>query len=160
MADYNKSLEKKMETKKHIGIILSAIIVVLVIGNLLNINYRQKEANFKVEKGVVDLSSWNIDGEEIIKLDREWEFYSGKLLHPKEDFHRQRKEYIEIPGSWESSLRGQGLENGCGTYRLRIRLREDGVYGIKSRTIRVANRIYLNGEEVTQAGNPSIDEKN
>lgn len=97
-------------------------------------------------------------------MDGEWEFYPGVLLRPNAnenifEEHSQIKKYIDVPGSWESSLDNDGNAEGAGTYRLIIQLPKDDNYGIKSRTIRLSNRIYLNGEEVSSVGNPSIEEE-
>lgn len=157
MDDYSRLKSNRMETKYIISIVISIIILCLVISNLLRINFPDQENNHIAEKGVLDLSDWKIAEERIIELDGEWEFYSGVLLQPGEEFNETLKQYVKVPGSWESYLKGDGLKNGSGTYRLIIKVPEDRVYAIKSRTIRVANRIYLNGEEVANAGNPSVE---
>lgn len=157
MIDYNKFISKRTKGKYIIAIIFSVIIVSIAIGSLFGINYGEKEAKYIAEKGVIDLRDWKMDEEKIVNLDGDWEFYSGVFLESKEDINEDNKQYIKVPGSWESSLHGKGLENGSGTYRLVIRVPEDRIYAIKARTIRVANRIYLNGKEVASAGNPSLD---
>lgn len=159
MTAYDKFIKKKKEKRKNIAIALSLIIILILMVNLYNINYRKEASKFKVEKGILDLTSWEKQ-DKIIKLDGEWEFYSGQLIQAGKKLDEKNKTYIEVPGSWEKSLKGEGLENGSGSYRLLIKVPEDTSYAIKSRTIRVANRIYLNGEEISRAGNPSIEKEN
>lgn len=152
MAGYSRSISKYI-----ISIVISIIILCLVISSLLTINFGKEQANYIAEKGILDLRNWKKDEEKIIKLDGEWEFYSGVLLEPKEELDHTIRQYVKVPGSWESYLNEEGSTDGSGTYRLIIKVPEDGGYGIKARTIRVANRIYLNGEKVAHAGNPSLN---
>lgn len=155
MDNHKKLVPKKDKFKYVASITVSMLIILLTIGIILVINFGKEESRYIAEKGVLDLRTWNKD--KIIELDGEWEFYSGKLIKSEEEFNEEIKEYIKVPGSWESYLKEEGLKNGSGTYRLIIKVPEDGVYGIKSRTIRVANRIYLNGKEVAHVGNPSVN---
>lgn len=160
MLNYKKSKSKRLKTKYMISIMISTMIICIVAINIFRINFYKEESIYKAKEGILDLRDWKSENGEIIKLDGEWEFYSGKLIESKEDFNKEIKEYINVPGSWETNLKGEGLKNGSGTYRLIIKVPEDGVYGIKARTIRIANRIYLNGKEVANAGNPSINRNN
>ena len=153
-----KRLESgKMGRKLLISIIISIAIFSFTTLSIFKINYGKEEQNYKAQKGIMDLENWETDKEKIIDLDGEWEFYSGVLLEPGEKLDNMVEEYVKVPGSWESYLNEEGSTSGSGTYRLIIRVPEDRLYGIKARTIRVANRIYLNGEEVAHAGNPSLD---
>lgn len=160
MIDYKKFTSSKIKSKHIIAIIFSITIISLAIISLLKINYGEKKASYIAEKGVIDLRDWEINDQEIIDLDGDWEFYSGVFFNSKEELNEDMKDYIKVPGSWESSLKGKGLENGSGTYRLIIKVPEDRTYAIKARTIRVANRIYLNDKEVASVGNPSLDMNN
>lgn len=145
-------------TKKHMtSIVISLIIILLVIVNIVRINHREEDSKYIGEKGVLDLKAWDIDKEEILDLDGEWEFYSGKLIDPNENFDKETKQIVEVPGNWKTYLRDQGIDNGSGTYRLTIKVPQDKIYAIKARTIRFANRIYFNGEKISQVGNPSLN---
>lgn len=157
MLNEKKIIPNKITSKHIISMIISIMILCLVIINIYIINFSKEEDSYKAKEGVLNLSDWNMDDDKIIKLNGEWEFYSGRLIQPGEEFNKTLKQYIGVPGSWESYLKDDGLKNGSGTYRLIIKVPKDQVYGIKARTIRVANRIYLNGEEVASAGNPSVD---
>ena len=160
MDKHKKLLSKENRPKYIISISISIIIILLTICNIVRINTEEQDPNHRAEKGVLDLRNCKIDEEKIIQLDGEWEFYSGVLLEPEEEPDDSIKQYVEVPGSWESYLNQEGSTDGSGTYRLIIKVPEDRGYGIKARTIRVANRIYLNGEEVAHAGTPSLDKKN
>lgn len=157
MLNEKKIMSNKITSKHMISMIISIMILCLVIINIYMINFKKEEANYNAKAGVLDLEDWNMENDKIIKLDGEWEFYSGKLLQPGEEFDETLKQYVSVPGSWKSYLKDDGIKNGSGTYRLIIKVPKDQVYGIKARTIRIANRIYFNGEEVASAGNPSVD---
>lgn len=147
------------ERKYIISILISLLIISISILSLIKINFIKEESNYIANKGIIDLKNWNMDEEEIIKLDGEWEFYSGEFYTSKDELNKEIKKYVKVPGSWESYLDGKGLENISGTYRLNIKLPEDMIYGLKAKTIRLANRIYINGVEVANVGNPSLMEK-
>ena len=147
----------KISKRYIISIVFSLLIISLVSLNIFRVNYSKSDSKYFAEKGVLDLEGSDIANEELVKLDGEWEFYSGKLIDPDESFESKVKQYVNVPGDWESYLKDEGLENGSGTYRLIIKVPEDMVYGIKAKTIRTAYRIYLNGEKIAQAGNPSLD---
>ena len=96
------------------------------------------------------MSNWDSSEGTNIYLDGKWEFYPNLLLTPQNDFSQYRniKKYVHVPGSWESYLNDDGSVDGSGTYRLRINLPSDDIYGIKSRTIRFSSRIFINDEEI------------
>lgn len=89
----------------------------------------------------------------------EWEFYPNVLINPNEgnfgNYSNIRK-YVNVPGSWESYLNEDGSANGSGTYRLKLILPRDDNYGMKTRTIRLSSRVFINGNDVIKMGNPSI----
>ena len=153
--DTVRGLDRKNKRQK-IAIAISILILILVYGNVYRINNTRTESVHKAEVGVIDLKDHNLN-KDIADLNGEWEFYSGKLIEPGGDFRKKDMEYVKVPGDWETYLSGEGLENGSGTYRLKVQVPEDEVYAIKAKTIRTSYRIYLNGEKVAQAGNPSID---
>ncbi|MGI6339447.1 MAG: ATP-binding protein [Bacteroidales bacterium] len=81
------------------------------------------------EKGVLDLREYKSDGEFIVRLDGEWEFYWNKMLHPY-DFTSGKTPtpdlYGRVPSYWTNyqtdSLSIQ--KNGFATYRLILLLPE------------------------------------
>lgn len=157
---------KKLETQHIIAMVISALVTLIVISNLLIINFPNQESRYIAEEGVLDLQDWEIDGEGNIKLDGEWEFYPGILLEPEETKDDRFKEYgkirkyVKVPSQWKTYLNEEDSSDGAGTYRLMIRVPDDKVYGVKTRTIRTASRVYLNGKEVARLGNPSINKEN
>lgn len=149
---------RKIKTQSIISIIISIIVVIWVTIHIIALNYVDIEERYIAEKGVLDITDWNIENEGNIKLDGQWEFYPGVLLKSEEiksNRYDEIKKYADVPGSWKDYLNEDESSHGAGTYRLVIKVPEDRIYGVKTRTIRSAARIYLNGQEVAHLGNPS-----
>ncbi len=123
-----------------------------------------QQQQYMVKGGVQDLSAWNVTAEKNVDLIGEWEFYPGILLThlPGEGGstsvpeQRYRIKYVSVPGSWNAYLNENKTAEGSGTFRLVIKVPEDGIYGIKTSTIRTASRLFLNGQELANMGNPSL----
>ena len=145
--------------KTIISIIISILIISLSTIYILRNNIQDESNHWKAKEGVIDLSNCDYIYDTIIKLDGEWEFYPNVLLTPEEDFdeYENIKKYVDTPSSWEPYLNDDGSVDGSGTYRLKINLPDDDIYGIKNRTIRYSSRIYLDDEEVIKVGNPSTN---
>lgn len=161
----NMTNHRKLEIQHIISITISIIVVLMVIGSLIIINFPNQKSKYMAEKGVLNLQDWKIDGEGNIKLDGEWEFYPDLLLKPEETKaygfkeYENIKKYVNVPGTWKDYLNEEGSPDGSGTYRIIVRVPEDEVYGIKTRTIRTASCVYLNGQEVASVGSLSINKE-
>jgi signal transduction histidine kinase len=116
-------------------------------------------------EGLFDLRVWNVEERGTHKLTGEWEFYQGIFITPVEgkqvfDEYADRKQFIYVPGIWDKYLNDGKGSDGFGTYRLLINVPEDRMYGVKTKSIRYANRAFMNGIEIGVSGLPSdsIDE--
>lgn len=155
-----------MDKRKRImGLIMIAILILTVL-MFAWIEFESRDG-VRASEGVIDLSEWDFKSDGTVRLDGEWEFYRNRLLKP-EDFAsgapvRDKPagdgQIVSVPGNWNRYLHGDGSKEGIGygTYRLMIKLPDSskGLYGIKTSNIRMANRIYLNGQEVGSSGSPS-----
>lgn len=113
----------------------------------------------KAVAGVLDARQWDFAVEGIVPLQGEWEFYEGELLTPQDFSEREselasKRRYLEVPGGWKGKVSADGY--GTGTYRLRIEAGDSGDYGIRAKKMRMASRIFLNGEDLGSAGQPSL----
>lgn len=135
-----------------------------IIFSLVFIIYSQtrtSHSNLMANKGVLDLSSWDLEKRGPVNLDGEWEFYEGELLKP-EDF-RQGKHappaYLSVPDTWSGNSVGEGMSRkGSGTYRLQVMLQNtDEILGLKIRSIRMSHRLFVGGREVGMSGLPSVN---
>lgn len=150
--EYMRLLEDlKNFAKKYALFGLALVLVIFSVFYLVYLN--SGELVHTAKKGYADLSSW--DGS-LVALDGQWEFYANQHLAPGEDFdsYSSSRSYMLVPGDWKYEL---SSSQGIGTYRLRIKLPGPGSYGFKTRTIRLASRLYVNGEEVLLTGEPDLD---
>lgn len=138
--------------------IVALLLAVLVLTRLFH-----AEGPFKVqpqvEQGQLDLTGWSFEQDGNIRLDGEWAFYWDKLLSPQDlaaPSAPAADAYLPVPGPWSKPVAGTAFPKlGKATYRLRVQLPEAGMtYGIKTVNIRMASRIYINGIEIGQSGNP------
>lgn len=106
--------------------------------------------------GVMDAADWDFAEKGSIPLNGEWMFYPG-LLTP-EDFRRNpdladQGTRVELPGSWDSYMSENGVKGiGAGTYRLEIKLRESGMYGLRMKKVRLSSKVFMNGEVLGGTG--------
>ncbi len=119
----------------------------------------------KAIDGVIDLSEWDLDQKKTLQLSGDWRFYPNQLLGPEDmavlDAGASAPpEWIPVPSKWNKHLRdsdGKTTSTGFATYRLTIKLGgwRDEIFGIRTTNIRMANRIFMNGQEVGASGNPA-----
>lgn len=147
---------KNIEMKRIEGQILFALLsILLVLGSMAYLyeENRPRPGKYIAKEGQLDLTSWQ--KEKRICLDGQWEFYPGLLIDPGEesfDDYKDQKTLIQVPGDWKDGIKSANPPEGYGTYRLRIQLPEEGIYGIKTQTIRLSSQIYANGQEILKIG--------
>ncbi|NLI89639.1 MAG: histidine kinase [Epulopiscium sp.] len=140
---------KKIKTEY----IICILILIMVATSIYKNNLHKVDERYLASQGVLDARKLAMD--EVIHLDGEWEFYPGEFLEPNQVSNN--KAFINVPGPWGDSLSNDGQNEGAGTYKLTIKLPEDNMYAIKTRTIRLASKVYINGEEVTSTGKISLN---
>ena len=144
--------------KKMKIIVLTVLVAVSALVFLL---YNSIEHDEYVQNGVIDLASIPLESN-VVSLNGEWEFYPNKLLEPRDLLGQGKLDphYIKVPSTWNSIKNNMAFdERGCGTYRLFIKnMDAHRQYGIIKKNIRIASRIYVDGELVMEDGNPSATE--
>lgn len=143
--------------KKYVYLLFGLIILlVFSIGYFKNKSFYNKAP--QVENGFIDLSDWDFDKEGNVKLDGYWEFYPNELLSPSDINNEVKlhKVYINTPGAWRNQIPNNVIsDKGIGTYRVKIKINKSVLmYGIKTTHIRSANKIFVNGKEIGQRGDP------
>ncbi|RIX50064.1 response regulator [Paenibacillus nanensis] len=129
----------------------------LILGSMLKSNGVPKASD-----GRMDLTGWDFEGKGSVELSGDWEFYRGQLLTP-DDFKgssskslQQLTGYVQVPGKWNRDMEGKAT--GHATYRLIVELdsAEDvqKLYALHTNSIRLAHRIFFNGEEIGSSGRP------
>ncbi len=112
----------------------------------------------KAENGRLDLTAWRFADDGVVPLDGEWEFYPDMLL-AHEDFDPFAAHYsspaperIEVPGTWLNRMQTLGKA----TYRLQVKVGDSAsVYGLKTSSIQMSNRIIINGLAAGHSGHPA-----
>lgn len=116
------------------------------------------------ENGTMDLSGWDIQKNQILHLDGEWEFYWNQLLTP-EDFKAGSARtpdltgYLRVPSLWNGKeFNGAVLPVfGGGTYRLVLKnISYRGVLGLKKANVRFSSKVYVDGRELLEDGVPAL----
>ncbi|MBK8395294.1 MAG: adenylate/guanylate cyclase domain-containing protein [Leptospiraceae bacterium] len=112
----------------------------------------------KAIKGFLDLSTAQMNSEEVVKLDGEWEFYWNRFLYSgKSDQTNKNTDFIysKVPGNWNGEIvNGKELPGyGYGTYRLKLILPEgNDTFALKTPDLATSYRIWFNGELLTENG--------
>jgi two-component system, sensor histidine kinase ChiS len=138
-------LKIKSNKGKLLSLFLGTIIIFLIITtNTINNDSRKEQPI--ANKGVLDLRNWDFKKDGIVKLNGDWEFYENELLSPK-DFGATlpNKKYSRIPGSYG--------EQGYGTYRLKLLLKDSKeLYSIKIEFLQSAYRLWEDDIEIAEVG--------
>ena len=158
-------MTNSMKRPKYIkNMICILLIVVLVVLSLQFFRNNPSPEQPVARRGYLDLTSWNFDQNGSVKLDGEWEFYWDRLLVP-EDFRAAGENnpdgYLQVPSAWKGSIgKIQLSDKGAATYRLKVHLSEaQKAMGIKTTSIRMSNRIFIDGIEVLSSGNPALSKE-
>lgn len=111
---------------------------------------------FEAEKGVLNLTHWDIEMDGNIHLNGEWGFYWQKLLYYEEMHSAKPDEIVEVPDSWDEYLiQGKNLPGkGYATYRLHVKtvLPVGAMLGLKIDTFSSAYRLYVNERLIASCG--------
>lgn len=123
---------------------------------LLLLGCSSERISYKVQDGVLDLRSTQVDSSFTVNLDGAWEFYWKRLLTPG-DFQKASAPdlFLDVPGSWNAArIAGQELGGtGYATYRLRILLPENSTpLSLKILDCGSSYRVWMNGQYYGGAG--------
>lgn len=146
-----------MKNRKILSLIMVAI--TLLTTYFVLHSFRIFDSNtFTANDGVLSLQHW--DRQDDLRLDGEWDFYPEQLIVPSPDEdvfdrYKTQRQTIPVPAAWNRYKSEKAAPYGTGTYRLLIHVPEDDLYGVKLNTIRNANRVFINGQELGSAGVPS-----
>jgi len=143
--------------------LLLSIALTFVLGILLCLVCYQYDNKYttggpKAKNGLLDLKSIDLKEQPLFYLVEGWEYYSDRLLKPR-DFDESTMvpdEYIYI-GQYSGfeKYNKSSSPHGSASYRLKIRLPEEPQYYTLELTEVFSSYIlYLNGEAVFQMGNP------
>ena len=122
-----------------------------------NQQYLLKGNTQLIHKGTATITEAQLQEKAILQLDGQWSFYPNVLIAPNEamDAYEGQRVVIDVPSDWQYFVEPNKEGLSIGTYHAQIEVPIDQQYGLYIRTIRQANRIYMNGEEVGGMGNPT-----
>lgn len=137
---------------KEIGILwIFLAVTVSTVGYLFYINSTKVNKEI-VYNGSVDI--FDLNKNETMRLDGQWEFYPEVFIDPQADFSLYEDikvlEYVPKPKNAPDE------DYNYGTYRIMIHTNND-TYGVKLRTVRYAYELFMNGESIIKLGKVSDD---
>ncbi|MFT4415005.1 ATP-binding protein [Fredinandcohnia humi] len=140
---------------------LSGLIFLFTILYVANVSNWNDSEQSKAHGGILNLRNESFEQNEVVNLDGEWEFYPGILIEPDDesfsfDPYHDQKQIIKVPGKWDNHI---DKEQPYGTYRLVINVPTNGNFGVKVNMIGYASRMFVNGKEIGNSGNPSDKER-
>ncbi|WP_434752900.1 ATP-binding protein [Paenibacillus amylolyticus] len=146
-------------SRKLLAVLITITMLFATYGLLLTYFTINKKAMPIATNGVMDLRHWNFERDGVVRLDGQWAFYPHRLLfsHPlgTEGKSDQPATFIQVPGAWSKQMDTLGTA----TYRLRLLVTADSnVYGLKTASILISNRLIVNGQVVGSSGQPDLKE--
>ncbi|WP_413364017.1 ATP-binding protein [Lysinibacillus sp. 3P01SB] len=141
--------------KKNTLIIAGIIMLFIVVLFYGNWGYLSDTNSKIVKNGIVSISNEQL--EQPVKLEGKWAFYPNVLIPAEEslDNYKDKRLTIDVPSIWHEYVEKNEERLYVGTYHVNVQVPVDGTYGLYIRTIRQANRVFINGVEVGAKGNPS-----
>lgn len=135
-----------------------AIIILIILISLFNFCYATDNSDMPTaQKGVLDLTSWDLEKNGPVTLNGEWEVYLNKFISP-EDFKNgltEQPAYIRFPatgGDFEKL--GTAINNKAyATFRLCIKLNDlNKNLGLKTYIVLSSYKVYVNDEFKVEVG--------
>lgn len=113
-----------------------------------------------IQKGVLDLTSWDLEKNGSVGLNGEWEFYWNQLLtsdnFKDSSFLAQEKHYFEVYKLWNNDTVGGMPLNfyGYATYRLIVKFSDTEKQNLAIRvpTFATSCKIFIDGMETSTSG--------
>ena len=121
--------------------IIVSIIILFPVAVLSSCDFGRRQP--VAVNGFLDISSWDLHEDGIVKLNGEWEFYWEKLLRP-EDFIKKssprKTGFIKLPNIWNGyEVDGKTLSgDGYATFRIIVDV------GKSTDTLAVKNDRFVN----------------
>ncbi|MCU6711367.1 ATP-binding protein [Paenibacillus sp. J5C_2022] len=143
-------------SRKLAALFITIALLFAVYGLLLTYASLHKKPMPVAQNGVIDLTEWAFQENGVVRLDGQWEFYPHQLLSRQSSpisvaAEGAAPEWIQVPGSWSAQMETLGIA----TYRLQLLIDDaSAVYGLKTASILLSNRLIVNGQVVGSSGIP------
>ncbi|MGE6600205.1 hypothetical protein ACQKEY_00550 [Lysinibacillus fusiformis] len=133
--------------KNNILLIVSIIMLFVLAFFFSNWHYFSNNHPQMVHEGVVKIEKEQLRKPK--KLEGDWAFYPNVLIPSWEklDNYENKRLTLDVPFNWEKYIQPneEGLE--VGTYHVKVEVPTEGLYGLYLRSIRQANRVFINRVE-------------
>lgn len=110
----------------------------------------------QAERGILNLTGWDLNEKGNIQLDGQWEFYWNKLLSYSDLQNEKPDLYANVPSAWnEYIVDGESLPGqGYATYRLHIKanISNDTQLGIRIYNFSSAYKLFINEKLIASNG--------
>ena len=141
-----------MITRRSYRIATSAALFVAVMLLILFSYSNYHIRNDQIAEGYLDLSGRDLQST-IYSLDGEWMFCPEEYVDPMTDLSaRPAVSKIKVPGSLYQLAPNKKEKLLSGTYQLRIKVDQPGIYCLKTSLVSGAYRLYCNGELTCEVG--------
>lgn len=143
--------------KKNIWTIITIIMLFFVVFFFGNRHYFSTTNPQIVHNGVATIDEEQLQKNKTVKLEGSWSFYPNVLIPSGESFdtNKHKRISVDVPSDWHDFVQPNEEGLAVGTYHLKVKVPVEGQYGLYIRTIRQANRVFINDVEVGAKGNPS-----
>lgn len=144
-----------MIVKRNILIILSIIMLFVSVFSLGNWHYITSNHSKIVHDGTVKIATEQL--QRPVKLEGNWVFYPNVLISSLEELDNDQNKRItlDVPFNWREYVEPNKEGISVGTYYVKVHVPTEGFYGLFIRTIRQANRVFINDVEVGAKGKTS-----
>ncbi|MCP1187386.1 ATP-binding protein [Paenibacillus sp. 1781tsa1] len=141
--------------KRNILIILSIIMLFVSVFSLGNWHYMTSNHSKIVQDGTVKISTEQL--QRPVKLEGHWYFYPNVLIPSLAQINNDQNKRItlDVPFNWREYVEPNKEGISVGTYYVKVHVPTEGFYGLFIRTIRQANRVFINDVEVGAKGKTS-----
>ena len=127
---------------------LFVAVTLLILFSYSNYHIRSDQ----IAEGYLDLSGRDLSST-IYSLDGEWKFVPGEYVAPTTDLSSLATvSEIKVPGSLYQLTPNKKEKILSGTYQLKIKVDQPGIYCLKTSLVSGAYRLYCNGELASEVG--------
>ncbi|MDX1960891.1 MAG: adenylate/guanylate cyclase domain-containing protein [Leptospiraceae bacterium] len=134
---------------------IKSFFFLLIISGIF-VSCQKKEAELKIENGILDLRSHDFSEDPTMVLSGEWKFLWNEIKNPEEyELAKDKFQNVKIPHRFQDVVwNGEKLSNdGYATYYLKIIVGKDSKdLGIYISVENTAYKLYINGTNVLSKG--------
>lgn len=150
--------------KKIILYLFVIIIIGFVLFSMISYGSDSGGKTLPIENGIIDISDWYENNEDILMLNGKWAFYWNKLVTYQDIQNAEEPDlYPTVPKVWNKYLiDGKSLPGfGYGTYKLHVTGAKKGsTLSFWIPTFSTAYRFYINNDLIASSGTVSTNKEN